>query len=131
MFRLTRLTGSALAFAWIATCLATASPAAAGDAGKGKSLFEDECSLCHSATSGGGTIVGPTLFGVVGRKAGSVADFNYSPAMKAAGFDWSEERLHDWVFGPAKVVPNNKMPYGGLKNPKQLDDLVAYLATLK
>ncbi len=121
----------ARAAACAAAGLMMVSPAVAGDAGHGKSVFEDECSICHAATKSGGTIVGPTLYGIVGRKAGGVADFNYSPSMKAAGFDWSEDQLHAYLTDPAKVVPNNKMPYGGLKNAKKLDDLVAYLASLK
>jgi cytochrome c len=103
----------------------------AGDPGKGKAVFNQQCSICHTATRGGPTMIGPNLFGVVGRKAGSVVGYSYSPAVKAAGFTWSEDKLRAWVSGPASVLPGNKMPFGGVKNPAQVDDLVSYLATLK
>ena len=108
-----------------------AAPALAGDPGHGRAVFNQQCSICHSAARGGPAIVGPTLFGVVGRKAGSLPGFNFSPAMKAAGFAWSADRLSAYLPAPAKLVPGNKMPYGGLKNPTQVDDLVTYLGTLK
>jgi len=103
----------------------------AGDPGHGKAVFNQQCGICHTATHGGPTLIGPNLFGVVGRKAGSLPGYSYSPAMRAAGFAWNADKLHAWVGGPASVVPGNKMPFGGLKNPTQVDDLVAYLSTLK
>jgi cytochrome c len=110
--------------------LAAQQPAKAGDAGHGKAVFSQQCGVCHSAAKGGPAIVGPTLFGVVGRQAGSVKGYSYSSAMKAAGFAWSSDKLHEYVAAPSNVVPGNHMPYAGLKNPAQLDDLLAYLATL-
>jgi cytochrome c len=103
----------------------------AGDPAHGKSVFTQQCGVCHSAAKGGPTIVGPNLYGVVGRQAGSLGGFNYSSAMKKAGFAWSTDKLHDYVTAPANVVPGNHMPYAGLKNPTQLDDLLAYLSSLK
>jgi cytochrome c len=108
-----------------------ANPAAAADAVHGKTVFNQQCSICHSSARGGPTIVGPSLFGVVGRKAGSLAGFSYSPAMKGAGFTWTDDKLHEYLPAPAKLVPGNKMPFGGVHNPVQVDDLVAYLGTLK
>lgn len=108
-----------------------AGPAAAGDAARGKTVFSQQCGVCHSAAKGSPTLVGPGLWGVVGRPAGSLSGFSYSSAMKKAGFAWSEDKLHEYVTAPANVVPGNHMPYAGLKNPAQLDDLIAYLATLK
>ena len=122
---LTRFTLAAAAAGHIA------GPALAGDPVHGRSVLNQQCSICHSNARGGPTIVGPTLFGVAGRKAGSLPGFNYSPAMRGAGFAWSTDKLHAYVQAPASVVPGNKMPFGGVKNPSQLDDLVAYLATLK
>ncbi len=117
----------------LAAALLTALPAAAAtaDAGKGKVVFASQCAMCHSAAKNGPTILGPSLFGVVGRTAGSVKGFAYSPAVKAAGFVWSDDRLHSFLPAPAKALPGTRMPYGGLKNPAQLDDLIAYLDTLK
>jgi cytochrome c len=87
--------------------------------------------MCHTATRGGPTILGPNLFGVVGRKAGTLSGYAYSPGMKAAGFTWTDQQLHDYLPAPRAMVPGTKMGYGGLKNPAQLDDLVAYLDTMK
>jgi len=102
-------------------------PAAAADAGHGKSVFAAQCAMCHTASRGGQTILGPPLFGVVGRTAGTLAGFAYSPGMKSAGFVWSDDRLRAYLPSPRAMVPGTKMTYGGLKNPAQLDDLIAYL----
>ena len=119
------------ALALAAGLLAAASAQAAGDAAHGRSIFAAQCSMCHSAARGGPTLLGPTLFGVVGRPAGSVGGYAYSSAMKAAGFSWSDEKLRSYLQAPTKMLPGVKMSYGGLKNPTQLDDLTAYLDTLK
>jgi cytochrome c len=71
------------------------------------------------------------LFGVVGRRAGSVPDFSYSSAKKASGLRWDSKMLHTFLDNPAKTVKGDRMAYGGLHNPTQLNDLIAYLATLK
>jgi cytochrome c len=111
--------------------LIISSGADAGDPSHGKGVFGQQCGLCHTATKGGPTLVGPNLYGLVGRQAGSLPGYSYSPAMKAAGFTWDDDKLHAYLASPKSVVPSNKMPYGGLKNAGQLDDLVAYLASLK
>ncbi len=111
--------------------LAAAGPAAAGDPVHGKAVFSQQCGVCHSAAKGGPTIVGPGLYGVIGRTAGTLKGYSYSSAMKSAGFAWSADKLHDYAAAPSNVVPGNHMPYAGLKNPAQLDDLLAYLSTLK
>lgn len=121
------LTGALL----LASVFGAAGAAAAGDAAAGKGVFSSQCGMCHTANKGGAVLLGPNLFGVVGRKAGSVAGYNYSPAMKAAGFSWSADKLKEYLPSPAALVPGNKMPYGGLKNPGKVDDLVAYLDSLK
>jgi cytochrome c len=115
----------------VAAGLLAAVPASAADAGHGKSVFAAQCAMCHSSSHNGPTILGPPLFGVVGRKAGSMPGFAYSPGMKAAGFTWSDDRLHAYLPSPRAMVPGTKMTYGGLKNPAQLDDLIAYLDSLK
>jgi cytochrome c len=111
--------------------LLSALPVQAGDAAKGKSVFTSECAMCHSNARNGPTILGPTLFGVVGRKAGTVAGFAYSSGMKSAGFAWSDAQLAAYLPSPRALVAGTKMPYGGLKNPTKLADLIAYLDTLK
>jgi cytochrome c len=109
---------------------ALASPAAAADPKAGRTVFASQCSACHS-NARGEVILGPPLFGVVGRKAGSVSGFGYSPTMKAAGFAWTPDRLRAYLPAPRDYLPGVRMTYAGLKNPSQLDDLIAYLGTLK
>ena len=103
---------------------------AAGDASAGQGLF-NRCSICHSNAKGAPNKLGPNLFGVVGRKAGTYPGFSYSAAMKHAGFTWTPARLNDYVASPQKVVPGNNMPFAGISDAKQRSDIVAYLATLK
>ena len=103
---------------------------AAGDAKAGASLF-NRCAICHSNAKGAPNRLGPNLFGVVGRKAGTVAGYSYSPAMKRAGFVWTPAKLSDYLAAPQKVVPGNNMPFAGIADPQQRANIIAYLATLK
>jgi len=117
-----------------AAAIAVALPfagAQAADTGNGKTIFVQHCALCHKVTAGGGNGLGPNLFGVVGRKAGTLDGFAYSPAMKAAGFAWSDDKLIAYIEHPATVVPGNRMPFTGLGEATQSADVAAYLATLK
>jgi len=119
------LTGS------LAIALLVASPAlASGDAAKGKDIF-NRCMMCHSDAKGAPNKIGPNLFGVVGRKAGTEPGFNYSAALKGSGITWTEDNLEKWVMGPGKMVPGNRMMFAGLSSQSQAEDVVAYLATLK
>lgn len=107
-----------------------ATAAQAGDAVKGKDVFR-RCAICHNADKGGGNGLGPNLFGIVGRKAGSLPNFSYSAAMKNSGIVWSQDKLTAYATHPAAVVPGNRMAFAGIGNPEMVSDLVAYLATLK
>ena len=104
--------------------------AGAADAGKGKTVFQ-RCAICHRVEKGGGNGLGPNLFGIMGRKAGAVAGFSYSAAMKASGITWSADKLNAYIEHPAAVVPGNRMAFAGVTDAGQRADLVAYLATLK
>ena len=108
----------------------TALPATAADPAHGRAVFTSQCSVCHSSARKGPVIVGPPLYGVVGRPAGSVSGFAYSNTMKTAGFVWTPDRLRAYLPAPRAYLPGVKMTYGGLKNSQQLDDLIAYLSTL-
>ncbi|MFI4973293.1 MAG: c-type cytochrome [Caulobacterales bacterium] len=130
MDRLLTLRGP-LAAALIAAGMFAAFPAAAGDPGHGKAVFGAQCAMCHSNARGGPTILGPTLFGVVGRPAGAVKGFAYSSALRSSGLTWGNDKLRAYVAAPAKTLPGVRMTYGGLHNPAQLEDLIAYLDTLK
>jgi len=111
--------------------LLAASPALAADAAHGKQLFTQKCSICHSAAKGAHAVVGPPLWGVVGRKAASVPGFKYSAAMQAIGYAWTDEKLKPDLVSPRTVVPGTKMVFAGFKDSAQADDVVAYLDTLK
>ena len=107
-----------------------ASVASAADAKNGQAVFS-RCAACHNNTKGGQNGLGPNLFGVVGRKAGSVKDFGYSAAMKSAGFVWNNQKLDAYITNPAKTVPGNRMAFAGIADAKQRGDVIAYLDTLK
>ncbi|HEY3918135.1 MAG TPA: hypothetical protein VGL83_10095 [Stellaceae bacterium] len=74
---------------------------------------------------------GPSLQGVVGRKAGARDDFRYSPAMQRAGFVWTPANLKDYLRDPQAKVRGNRMPFSGMDKDSDIDDLIAYLETLK
>jgi len=96
-----------------------------GDAARGEKRFE-ECVACHS-TERGANAVGPTLFGVFDRKAGELADYRYSPALKRSGITWTAQTLDAFIADPQQVVPANRMPYAGLPDAGARADLIAYL----
>jgi cytochrome c len=99
--------------------------ARAADAGHGEKLFVD-CASCHTVGTANDT-VGPGLKGLFGRKAGSVEDYRYSPAMKRSNITWNAETLDAYLADPQKSVPGNRMPYSGLPNASDRADLIAYL----
>lgn len=117
--------------ALIVLALSATTSAAAGDAKAGRAVFAAQCSTCHSDARNGPVILGPPLYGMIGRKAGSVSGYPYSTAMKAAGFVWTADRLRAYLPAPRDYLPGVKMTYPGLKNPTQLEDLIVYLGTLK
>jgi cytochrome c len=109
---------------------ATSAAQAAGSAATGAVVF-NRCAICHDNHKNGANKIGPELFGVVGRKAGTYPEFSYSAAMKSAGFAWSNDKLDDYIASPPQVVPGNKMAFAGISNAGQRADLIAYLDTLK
>ncbi len=106
-------------------------PALAGDAAAGGAFFKRVCSTCHGNTTNSPPGIGPRLYGVVGRKAGSLPGYHYSAAMSAAGFAWSQDKLTAYLTNPQGLVKGNKMPYAGIPKPSDRDNVVAYLATLR
>ncbi|TBR40690.1 c-type cytochrome [Dyella terrae] len=110
--------------------LVAAAPARAGDPQAGANVFKSECAECHSPKEGRNK-KGPSLFGIVGRHAGSLPDYNYTDALKQAPWVWTEDKLHGYLSQPARQAnPGTRMKYPGLDDAGQLDDLIAYLATL-
>jgi cytochrome c len=110
-----------------ALLIAPATTASAADAEHGKALFAP-CAACHTERA---DALGPNLKGVFGRKAAALEDFRYSNAMKRANLVWDDENLRAYIRDPQARVKGNRMPYGGMSEPKDVDDVVAYLKTLK
>jgi len=102
---------------------------AGGDPGRGADVFAEECAECHSVREGKNK-KGPSLFAVVGRNGGSIADFSYSDGLKQAGLAWTPEQLDAYITAPKTVVPGGKMKYKGLDDAAARADLLAYLASL-
>ena len=107
--------------------LAIASPATAADPDHGKALYQT-CAACHTERP---DALGPSLKGVVGRKSAALEDFRYSNPMKRANLVWDEANLRAYIQDPQAKVKGNRMPYGGLTDGKDVDDIVAYLKTLQ
>jgi cytochrome c len=97
-----------------------------GDAARGEARFQD-CAACHRLEAGANN-VGPSLHGIFARKAGELADFRYSPAMKRSGIAWTAETLDTFITDPQALVPANRMPYAGMAGASDRADLIAYLS---
>ena len=108
-----------------ALLLLTAAAHADGDPARGELRFTD-CAACHAPQPGVAN-VGPSLTGVFGRKAGTLTDFRYSPALKRSGITWTPETLDIFLADPQKAVPNNRMPYAGMPDAADRADLIAFL----
>ena len=96
-----------------------------GDVTRGEARFQD-CAACHKLEAGANN-VGPSLHDIFTRKAGTLEDFRYSPAMKRSGIVWTPEALDKFIADPQAMVPANRMPYAGMANPSDRADLIAYL----
>jgi len=104
-------------------------PARAQNAENGQKAFKQQCGLCHDVAAGKNR-VGPSLSGVVGRKAGGVDGFHYSDGNKNSGLTWDQATLDKYLADPRGTVPGTTMTYAGVKNEEQRKDIIAYLATL-
>jgi cytochrome c len=96
-----------------------------GDPKRGEKLFE-ECRACHALDRSVDS-VGPDLHGVFGRRAATLDDFRYSPALKRSGITWTVETLDGYIADPQKVVPANRMPYAGMPDARDRADLITYM----
>jgi cytochrome c len=102
-------------------------PALAVDVEHGKALYA-ACAACHTERP---DALGPSLKNVVGRKSGALDEFRYSNAMKRANLVWDEDNLRAYIGDPQGKVRGNRMPFGGLRDPNDIADVVAYLRTLR
>jgi len=107
------------------TLLLVGAARADGDAARGEARFQ-ECAACHKLEAGANE-VGPSLHDVFMRKAGELADFRYSPAMKRSGIIWTAETLDKYIADPQALIPANRMPYAGMATAGDRADLIAYL----
>lgn len=117
---------------------AAAAPAAAGggevvallakaSADNGKAVFS-KCKACHNVESGKPKLIGPNLWGIIDRPKASAEGFEYSPALKAKGGNWSFADLAAFITKPAAYVAGTKMVFTGISNPGDVADVIAYLA---
>ena len=100
------------------------------DVAAGQLVFNNACRTCHT-TKEGDNRLGPHLYKVVGRKAGSLPNYAYSGAMKSADFIWDETKLNRFIASPDEIVPGNNMkPYGGIASADDRAKILAFLRSL-
>ena len=109
----------------VAFVVASTLPVRAADPEKGKAVFE-QCAACHSLGEPG-DFDGPSLKGVIGRKAGSLEDYRYSAAMKRSDVTWDAGTLDKYVTDPQAFIPGNRMAFAGITDKTQREDLIVYL----
>ncbi|HVO27145.1 MAG TPA: c-type cytochrome [Candidatus Margulisiibacteriota bacterium] len=114
-----------LVVASLALALGLIGEAARADA-PGEADFRNRCASCHSLKPGAFAIA-PSLAGVIGRTAGSAKGYQYSPALRDAGFVWTPEKLTEWLASPHSAVPRTEMPFPGIKSARERADIVEFL----
>src|ERR1700693_4065722 len=110
----------------VATAVCLVNAASAQDRAEGEKVFAT-CKACHQIGEGAKNAIGPELNGIVGRKAGSVAGYNYSDANKNSGITWDASNLAEYLKDPKAKVPGTKMVFAGIKDEQKVQDLVAFL----
>lgn len=96
------------------------------DLDNGRRAFA-RCRSCHTITEGGPNMTGPNLYGIFGRQAGTRPGFNYSPAVRGAGFSWDAERLDHWLENPRTYLKGAKMSFAGIPDAADRRDVIAFL----
>jgi cytochrome c len=99
---------------------------AMGNLGHGEKVFK-KCSACHQIASGGKNMIGPNLWSVIGRKAGSVSDYKYSKAMVAYGKEWTYEEMNNYLIKPQAYVKGTKMAFAGLRKEKDRASVILFM----
>ncbi|MEY3657353.1 MAG: hypothetical protein RL425_114 [Pseudomonadota bacterium] len=108
----------------------TSAPAQTSSAGVRPDGFA-QCAACHAVAKGAPHGLGPNLWGVAGTKAGELAGYQFSPALKASGIVWDEENLNKWLENPRALVPGNKMSFSGIRDEAKRKELVTWLLAQK
>ena len=122
---------AALAIITLLSSTALSQEQRGADAASGQLAFNNACRTCHTVKEGDNRL-GPNLYKVLGRKAGSLPDYAYSSAMRDAGFVWNREKLDQFIAEPDAVVRDNKMkPYGGLGSAETRAKVIAYLESVQ
>ena len=115
------------AFVFVALlAVAVSGEVRAQDAAAGEKVF-GVCRACHQVGETAKNNVGPSLNGLFGRKAGTIAGYNYSAANKDSGLTWDEATFREYIKDPKAKIPGTKMIYAGLKDEQRTNDLIAYL----
>ena len=96
------------------------------NASDGEKVFK-KCAACHSVAKGGKNKIGPALYNVLGRQAGTLPDYKYSKGMIAYGKKWTPEEMNGFLIKPKEWVKGTKMSYAGLKNPKERAAVILYM----
>tara|TARA_X000000368_G_scaffold367350_1_gene314640 strand:- start:503 stop:1048 length:546 start_codon:yes stop_codon:yes gene_type:complete len=99
---------------------------AMGDLSHGEKVFK-KCSACHMIVSDGKNMIGPNLWGVIGRQAGSITDYKYSKAMVAYGKEWSFEEMNAYLIKPQAYIKGTKMAFAGLRKEKDRASVILYM----
>ena len=97
-----------------------------GDLAHGEKVFK-KCSACHMIASGGKNMIGPNLWGIIGRTAGSVSDYKYSKAMVAYAKQWGFEEMNSYLIKPQAYIKGTKMAFAGLRKEKDRASVILYL----
>ena len=131
LMRISR-TASIVSAVLLSVCITAAAAADKPDVEGGKLIFSQRCGICHAVNKDpGGPVAGPSMVGIVGRKAASVPGFAmYSEALKKSGLTWNVKTLGEFLIMPMQKVPGTVMPMM-LPDDKERADVIAYMATLK
>ena len=109
-----------------AAVAALPAPYNAANYAAGRTVFA-QCRSCHTISNGGANMVGPNLHGVIGRPVASLSNFNYSPPVRGAHFNWDGEHLDQWIANPQAMLPGTRMGFAGVRDATQRRDVIAYI----